>query len=566
MSGFLQDPPVLPNAWTSDRALRETINFHLGDDLFRQAEPQLANMGAIATAPETRALTLQAETEPPIHIPYSAWGERIDEIRVSPAYLELGRIGIEAGVTAIPYEDSEFGPAARVVWAGLHALWGASSALYSCPVAMTDGAARTLLLHGDLDDIGVVGRLTTRDYSNAWTSGQWMTETTGGSDVGRTSTVARRSEDGTWRLYGTKWFSSATTSEMALTLARPEGAPEGSRGLALFRIHRDLDDGSRNAILVRRLKEKLGTRALPTAELELQGAIAHSVGDPYDGGGLRRIATMLNITRIHNSLGATGGMGRGLAYARAFARVREVFGRPLHTMPAHRATLASIATDYAAALSLTIRCCELMGKVEHGVASDDEIALLRGLTPLTKLATAKWAVAAAAEVMESIGGVGYCEDSGIPAYVRNTHVLPIWEGTTNVLSLDFLRAAYRSEALEAIEADVHRTFDGLTDSGSAEMDGARVTTVKALDELTSDARVALGDENKQSYARHVALGLARTYACTRLWAQGQWAAERGNPMTLATAKAFVGQGLVPPRPADDVGLAMDEESSVSPAS
>jgi hypothetical protein len=344
---------------------------------------------------------------------------------------------------------------------------------------------------------------------------------------------------------------------MALTLARPEGAPDGSRGLALFRIHRDLDTGTRNAILVRRLKDKLGTRALPTAELELQGAIAFPVGDPYDGGGLRRIATMLNITRIHNSLGASGGIGRGLAYARAFARVREVFGKPLHTLPAHRATLATIAVDYAAALSLTIRCCELMGKVEHGVATEDEIALLRGLTPLTKLATAKWAVASAAEVMESIGGVGYCEDSGIPAYVRNTHVLPIWEGTTNVLSLDFLRAVYRSGALEAISADINRTFETLD---GHEAGDARVSVTKALAELTTDARSALEDEGMQSYARRVAMGLARTYACTRLWAQGEWSAARGNGYTLLAARTMMDQGLVPPRPPEDTGLAMDDEA------
>ena len=556
MSGFLQAPPELGDAWATDRTLRETIHFHLGDEAFAKAEPELAAMGRVATAPDTRALARQAETEPPIHIPYSAWGERIDQIKVSPAYLELGRIGVEAGVTSLPYEDTPYGPAARVVWAGLLAMWGPSSALYSCPVAMTDGAARTLLLHGELDDMGVVGRLTTRDFDHAWTSGQWMTETTGGSDVSRTQTVARRGEDGAWRLYGTKWFSSATTSEMALTLARPEGASEGSRGLALFRIHRDLDDGSRNAIVVRRLKDKLGTRALPTAELELQGAVAHPVGDPYDGGGLRRIATMLNITRIHNSLGAAGGMGRGLAHARAYARVREVFGRTLEDLPAHRATLTHLAVDYAATLALTIRVCELTGRVEHGAASDDEVALLRGLTPLTKLATAKWAVAAAAEVMESIGGVGYCEDSGIPAYVRNTHVLPIWEGTTNVLSLDFLRAAARGNALEALRADLSSSLEGLDGAGVFDPAAARAI-LSAFGEVAGRTRQALEDERGQFWARWIALGLASCYACARLLVQGEWAAKRGDARTVSAAMLMLNRGLLSGYISQDVGLATD---------
>lgn len=560
MTGFLQEPPRLTNGWTGDRALREAVRFHLDEESFQRAAAELEGMGEVATSPETIALARQAESEPPEHIPYSAWGERIDEIRVSPAYKELGRIGVEAGVTALPYESSPYGAQARVVWAGLMALWGPSSALYSCPVAMTDGAARTLLNHGDDADRAVVQRLTTRTFDEAWTSGQWMTETTGGSDVGRTQTVARR-DNGHWRLFGTKWFSSATTSDMALTLARPEGASEGSRGLAMFRIQRDLDDGSRNAIRVRRLKEKLGTRALPTAELELEGAIAHAVGDASEGGGLRRIATMLNITRIHNALGATGGMARGLAYARSYARVREVFGRPLHTMPAHRATLAELAIDYAAALSLTFRVCELTGKAEHNSATEDELALLRGLTPLTKLATARWAVSTAAEVMESIGGVGYCEDSGIPAYVRNTHVLPIWEGTTNVLSLDFLRATARSGALDALEADVRRSLESLQDDGPFHAATAANQVVKAFTELSSDVRVALEEEKGQAWARRISLGLATTYACSRLLLQGEWAARAGNSLTIAAAMGLLQRGLVPPRPLQDVGLAMDEETA-----
>ncbi|HEY7874658.1 MAG TPA: acyl-CoA dehydrogenase family protein, partial [Actinomycetota bacterium] len=364
MDRFLQAPPQLPDAWASDRALRESLQWYLGDEIMAEVEPELAELGAVATAPETVALSLQADKEAPQHIPYSAWGERIDQIRVSPAYVELGRIGIEAGVTALPYEGSALKENARVVWAGLILLWAPSSAMYGCPVAMTDAAARTLLLHGDEAHAEVVRRLTTRDYSEAWTSGQWMTETAGGSDVGRTGTVARRDEFGQWRLHGTKWFTSSTTSETALTLARPEGAPEGSRGLGLFRVNLFLEDGSRNAIVVRRLKDKLGTRALPTAELKLEGALAYPVGDPMDGGGVRRISTMLNLTRIHNALGAVGAMGRGLAMARSFAEIRTVFGEPLHTLPAHRATLAELAVDRAAGLALVMKCCALTGRAE----------------------------------------------------------------------------------------------------------------------------------------------------------------------------------------------------------
>lgn len=555
MSGFLQISPQLPDAWASDPLLRESIAFHLGPELFAEAVGVLREMGRIATAPQTLALAARAETEPPVHIPYSAFGERIDEIRVSDAYVALGRLGVELGVTALPYEPEPFGASARIVWAAVISMYGPSSALYSCPVAMTDAAARTLLDHGGEAERQVVQRLTTRDGDKAWTSGQWMTETIGGSDVSRTQTVARR-DGGAWRLHGTKWFTSATTSEMALTLARPEGAAEGSRGLALFRIHRMLDDGSRNAIVVRRLKDKLGTRTLPTAELELEGAIAHPVGDPLEGGGVRKIATMLNITRIHNAIGSVGSLTRGIAWARAYANVREVFGAPLHTLPAHRATLADLTVDQAIVLALVLRCCELTGRVEHGTASDTDLAILRGLTPITKLLGARLAIAGVTEAMEAVGGVGYCEDSTIPALVRNTHVQPIWEGTTNVLSLDVLRAAARSGSVDALLSDIEQTVGTL---GEDESVAEPVSAVKrAVGELR-DRWTQMDDEQAaQLHARPFAMGLGLTYACARLCAQGAWSARSGRPGTSKIAARLAVRGLVPPFPPTDTSFAMGE--------
>lgn len=552
MPPFLQTPPRLPDAWTSDRALREGLEFHLRD-AFGAARPFFEEMGRVSTDPATLALAARAEREPPVHVPYSPFGERIDEIRVSDAYTELGRIGVEAGVTAIPYESEPFGDKARLVWAGVITQWGPSSGLYSCPVAMTDAAARTLLVHGGEAERQIIDRLTTRAPERAWTSGQWMTETTGGSDISRTETIAKRDGDG-WRLFGTKWFTSATTSEMALTLARPEGSGDGSRPLVMFRIQRVLDDGTRNAIVVRRLKDKLGTRSLPTAELELDGALAFPIGDPTEGGGVRRIATMLNITRIHNAIGSVGSLARGLTWARAYAQVREAFGAPLHTLPAHRATLAELAVDHAAALALMLKCCELTGKAEHGAADDHELALLRGLTPVTKLATARWAVAGAAEAMEAVGGVGYCEDSTLPALVRNTHVQPIWEGTTNVLSLDLIRAAEREGAVDALFAEIEQLAEGVTHPAVAETGSA---VKRALGELRDRwVRLQQGDDEHGS-ARSFALGVATTFACAALCEQGAWAAERGNGRTASIAQRLAVRGLVPPPGPADLDLAMD---------
>ena len=452
---FFQSPPVLPNTWRADAPLAEYLDRVLPAEVLAEVQPGLEELGE-AAATTLLALATEAERDLPRHIPFDAWGRRVDEITASPAWEALHAEQVRLGLCALPYDDG-LGEYARVVQFGVHHLYGPSSATYTCPVAMTDAAARVLLDHADEGLRNrVVPRLTSRELDTAWTSGQWMTEREGGSDISRTATAARQDDDGAWRLYGTKWFTSATTADCALALARPEGASEGSRGLGLFLVELvDPRDGRRqvgDTILVNRLKDKLGTKSMPTAELTLDGAYATPVGDI--SAGVRKISGMLNITRFHNAMGASGGMRRSAELAVAYARVREAGGRRLVEQPLHVETLADLTVEAEAAFAFTMRIAHLMGRVERGVASETEQQTLRGLVPVVKLLTGKAAVAVASEALESFGGAGYIEDTGLPALLRNSQVLPIWEGTTNVLSLDLLRAAVRNEVLPALFADL----------------------------------------------------------------------------------------------------------------
>ncbi|MGH3442763.1 MAG: acyl-CoA dehydrogenase family protein, partial [Nitriliruptorales bacterium] len=302
--GFFQDPPGLRDEWEDDRALRAYLRRVLPPEVLSEVTPALAELGWLA-ASDLYELHLEMdrpESEPRL-VRFDAWGRRVDRIETAPAWKEIGRHAARHGIVAAGYED-RFGAHDRVHQFALAYLFTPSSGLYGCPLAMTDGAAKTLLVHGDRNLVDrTVPRLTTRDPDEMWTSGQWMTERTGGSDVGLSETVARRGDDGTWRLHGTKWFTSATTADCALALARPEGASEGSRGLGLFLVERiDPRSGQTqlgSTILVNRLKDKLGTRALPTAELTLAGAYATPVGSVDNG--LKKIAGMLNVTRTHNA-------------------------------------------------------------------------------------------------------------------------------------------------------------------------------------------------------------------------------------------------------------------------
>ncbi len=443
-NGFLQDPPRLTNTFDADRVLRGRLRTLLPHDLHARLTPEWRALGEAAAGP-LLALGRQAEAERPVHVPYDAWGRRIDEIRVSAAWTALHREAARWGLMAVPYEGG-YGAWARVHQFALLALYGPSSAIYTCPLAMTDGAVRVLQQH-DPQGLGAraVPHLTSRDPEQLWTSGQWMTERTGGSDVGGTETVARRGEDGQWRLWGTKWFTSATTSELTLLLARLEDGPPGSGGLALFYLELRRPDGTLNGIRIHRLKDKLGTKALPTAELSLEGALAIPVGDAV--GGVKKITPLLNTTRLHNAINACGLMARTTQLARDYAGRRRAFGRLLAEHPLHRETLAGLQLEYAAALLLTLDGARLLGRLEANEADGVERAALRLLTPLAKLFTAKQAVAVASEGLEAFGGAGYVEDTGLPVLLRDAQVLPIWEGTTNVLSLDTLRAAVREDAL-----------------------------------------------------------------------------------------------------------------------
>src|SRR4029078_7730166 len=256
----------------------------------------------------------------------------------------------ERGVVATAYEQAH-GSYSRVHQFALAYIFTPATDLYSCPLAMTDGAARTLLDSRNEELIGrAVPHLTSRDPAEFWTSGQWMTETTGGSDVGRSETIARQDEQGTWRLYGRKWFTSAAASQIALTLARPEGNPAGGRGLALFYFETRDQHGRLRNIRVNRLKDKLGTRKVPTAELELDGTPAQLVLGTADG--VRNIVPMLHLTRTWNSVTAVAFMRRGLALARDYARKRVAFGAPLSQKPLHVDTLATLQAELEGAFLL----------------------------------------------------------------------------------------------------------------------------------------------------------------------------------------------------------------------
>jgi alkylation response protein AidB-like acyl-CoA dehydrogenase len=497
-----------PNTHLADASLRSQLGAYLAPAALEWIEPQLVEMGRAAAA-ELREWGDECERNPAWLRPVDPWGERVDEVVYPEAWRRLGAYAARAGLAGMPYEADAAavaGPEVRVAHAALCYLFQPGTATYSCPIAMTDAAARVLIDHGseELRD-SVVPHLISRDPEEAWTAGQWMTEQQGGSDVGANAVVARR-EEGGWRLYGRKYFCSNVGGEVVLALARPEGAVAGTRGLGLFLIRRRLADGRRNHYRIDRLKDKLGTRAMATAEVTLEGAHAEVVGELDSG--FRQMTPMLNVTRLHNAIASAAGMRRGLMLARAYASDRAAFGRRIELQPLHRQVLIEMAVDADAALALTMRVAQLTGRVEAGVAADEERLLFRLGTLLAKLYTGKRAVSLASEAIECFGGNGYMEDTGIARLLRDAQVLPIWEGTTSVLSLDVVKLLARPGVPAAFDAELERL-------------GSRAAD-RVMNQVAGLA--ALGPEVAQRHARRTA------YAMVEAWIQAllEQAATRGR--------------------------------------
>lgn len=531
---------LLPdNTYLADPALRAVVGRWLRPATREWAEPQLTALGALAPA-ELAALGDECERNPAQLRAIDPWGERVDEVIYPEAWRRLGAHAARLGLAGLPYEAEAralAGPEVRLVQAALCYLFEPGTATYLCPVSMTDAAARVLtdFAAPALRD-AVVPHLTARDPEQAWTAGQWMTEQQGGSDVGANQ-VEARPEAGEWRLWGRKYFCSNVGGELVLALARPAGAGPGTRGLGLFMVPRMLPGGERNAYRIDRLKDKLGTRAMATGEVTLEGARAELVGDLERG--FAQMTPMLNVTRLHNSIASAASIRRGLQLARGYAAARTAFGRPLDRQPLQRVVLTQLALQAEAALLLTMRLAALMGRVEGGTASEEDRLLFRAGTSLTKLYTARQAVACASETVEAFGGAGYMEDTGVARHLRNAQVLPIWEGTTNVLALDTLRVLGRDPRV------AEAFLDELTRLGS----GGRERVAGLLGAVGADA----AGDGAQRHGRRLAFAMAEA------WIDGllREAAESGGPREAVLAELWARRGSDGGVEADHFDLAVD---------
>ncbi|XP_066293808.1 acyl-CoA dehydrogenase family member 11-like [Branchiostoma lanceolatum] len=552
---FFQDRPRLTNMYLEDVTLRSYLKRVMPKEVLQAITPDLERFGH-RVATDIGDLGRECELNPPYLNQYDAWGRRTDEVVTCQAWRTLHDISAEEGIIAIPYER-EFGQWSRLYQVAKLHMFNPASGLYSCPLAMTDGATKVAESVGDSVLLErAYPHLVSRNPAEFWTSGQWMTERRGGSDVANgTETLAVPQDDGTHRLYGYKWFSSATDADMTLTLARVMDhtgeVVQGTRGLSLFYLETRDSNGQLNNIQVQRLKNKLGTKQLPTGELLLDGAVAHKISD--EGRGVAAIANMLTISRIHNSLMASGCARRLLNLARDYSTRRRVFGKLICEHPLHMQTLARLETETRGATLLVLEVGRLLGLQDCKMASEQDELMLRLITPITKLYTAKQAIAVCSEGLESFGGQGYIEDTGLPTFLRDAQVLSIWEGTTNVLSHDVLRSLVKTKGavLQAFYSDTTTRLkqaavkDNLRPSCQAVESALQKTMGFAQKAASQDPGIL------EVAARDFSYSLARIYIGVLMLEHASW--DQASPTDSTAAVRWCQQDLCPVVTGDEAG-------------
>lgn len=415
------------------------------------ARDEVRQLGALAGGVEAQEWGRLANENPPVLRTHDRYGHRVDEVEFHPHWHDLMTVAVQHGLHASPWTDDRVG--AHVARAAKFYVWGQAEAGHMCPISMTY-AVVPALRHNPSLAAQFEPLLASREYDfglrepsskRGLIAGMSMTEKQGGSDVRANTTTATPSSDGTYSIVGHKWFTSAPMSDMFLTLAQAPG------GLSCFMLPRVLPDGTRNRMMLQRLKDKLGNKSNASGELEYHGATGWLVGE--EGRGVRTIIEMVNMTRLDCVIGSAAGIRNATVRAVHHARHRAAFGAQLIDQPLMRNVLADLTIESEAATAAMIRLAQATDGSARG--DEQESALRRIALAITKYWVCKRAPAHAAEALECLGGNGYVEESGMPRLFRESPLMSIWEGSGNVAALDALRALARQpDSVEAFFGEI----------------------------------------------------------------------------------------------------------------
>ncbi|HEX2491754.1 MAG TPA: acyl-CoA dehydrogenase family protein [Blastocatellia bacterium] len=450
------------NFYETDLHLRSVLEFYWGSDRLRAHAERLSKFGdeaAVIVDPAVRRANL-AENLPRLDR-YSATGERIEDVAHSADHHLAGRCIYGSGAMSV-YAEPENNLLALALFY-LSSYNGEAG--HNCPLACTAGVIKTLQYAGGEElKKKYLPRLLDPNYATRFHGAQFLTEIQGGSDVGANACAATLLDAGEdkWLINGEKWFCSNVTADLALITARPEGAPEnsiaGTKGLGLFLLPRRLDDGSPNGIYIRRLKDKLGTKSLATAEVDLKDAIAYQIGEP--GRGFQHAMDfVINTSRLYNAVGSAGAARRAYLIAWAYAQHRRAFGVAIKDFPLTQETLAEMRVVTMAITSGSLYLAHLRDEIEAGRADEAGKQFFRLAVNLNKYRASISATDVIRRGIEILGGNGAMENfSVLPRLLRDSVIFEAWEGAHNTLLAQSVRDIQRHKLHEGACAKLAALF------------------------------------------------------------------------------------------------------------
>ncbi|MFJ5766054.1 acyl-CoA dehydrogenase family protein [Lysinibacillus sp. NPDC093210] len=508
MKVLQQDANRTTNFFTEDETLHKLLEMMLDKELLVYAQRELKDFGELcANDIDVRAKHTDREGEPKLQR-YNAYGEDISEIWVNEGYKKTIEETYNTGIVGYVHKEiPQLGRRGNYVYsfAQGYLLSHAEPGFY-CPVTLTMATAY-LLDHYASDELKdrFLPHVCATGDTELYEGATFLTERQGGSDVG--ANVVEAVQDGShYRLYGEKYFASNVgMCGVAMVLARIEGASAGSKGLTLFAVPWRQDDGKVNHLRIRRLKDKLGVRAVPSGEVEFDGALAYVVGEPNKG--IYYMLEALNLSRICNAVASIGIMRRGYLEAKHYVTNRNAFGQPLIQYPMIQDTLGKYAAKLHVEVATVFDLIQLYDKVTSGQGNEQDIILNRLNIAIMKKETAEQAVHYASEAIELHGGNGYIEDFVTPRLLRDAQVLTVWEGTANILALELIRLVDKFNAHELFVHVMRERLTKLTDRSLVQIVGEQLKNIEATLQVFSRL-----DEATKSYeAKEVAEKMAHLY-------------------------------------------------------
>lgn len=445
------------NFWESDLILQHFAARYFSKEGIDYMRPKWVQLGKEA-ATGMDALSHLADKNPPVLIKRDQWGETINKIEFHPAYATLTEIAVASEMFRVKWEPnlrSRFQQERHSLGFVSDFLFNMSEGGLPCPLCMTDGAARLIDRYCEPRDRDrLLPHIYTSSAEDLYTGAMFLTEKRGGSDVGANLVSATQVEGKYYALNGEKWFCSNASAEIIFVLARARPDVEGTRGLSIFLVEKHRPDGSKNTMEIVRLKDKLGVRSMASAECLLQDTWGKLIGE--EGEGFKIMTDMINLSRLYNAIASLSEMRRGLIEAYTFLEHRLSFGKPALQHALIREKLWELGSRYVANFYLCWHAVQLLDKADNGDAKATE--LLRLVTPMVKKEAAQTGVYLIRESMELMGGLGYIEDTVMPKLMRDTMVLPIWEGAGNIMVLDMLRASVKSKGLDLMLHDIEKNI------------------------------------------------------------------------------------------------------------